>query len=59
MLITSFFIAHISVCPRITTVHNFVKIVFLSLSNYYPEKFDTVPFTCYICIYHVSDKESL
>jgi hypothetical protein len=59
MLITSFFIAHIPVCPCITTVHNFVEIVFLSLSNYYTKKFDTVPFTCYICKYHVSDKESL
>jgi len=59
LLITSFFVVHISVYPCITTVYNFVEIMFLSLSNYYPEKFDTVPYTCYICIYHVSDKESL
>lgn len=59
MLITSFFYAHLIVFPYPASVHNFVEIVFLSLSNYYPEKFDTVPFTCYICRYHVSDKESL
>lgn len=44
---------------QIIIVHNLVEIVFLSLSNYYPKKFDMVNITCYICQYHVSDKESL